>query len=282
MQDLQTRAIDLRHLGHERLICAYLLGDVLIDCGPSTCAQTLYEALGDAPPRVLALTHVHLDHSGAAGTLVERWPGLEVWVHERGAPHLIDPSRLLKSATRLYGDDMERLWGEVLAVPEGNVRTLRGGELLDSLEVSYTPGHASHHVSYLDRRSRTAFVGDVAGVRVAPSGYVHPPTPPPDIDVELWRESVARVRAWRPRRLAITHYGLFEDVDAQLDTLEYALERAAGLARELPLEQFVAVLGAEIEADEVARDAGAYTLGVPLEASYVGLERYWSRREVAP
>jgi glyoxylase-like metal-dependent hydrolase (beta-lactamase superfamily II) len=275
------RAIDVRQLEHERLIGCFLVGDVLIDCGPASRVQTLIEELGDERPRVLALTHIHLDHAGAAGTLVKRWPDLEVWVHERGARHLIDPQRLLASATRLYGEDMQRLWGDVLAVPEANLRVLQGGEELGDLAVAYTPGHASHHVSYWHGDSATAFVGDVAGVRVAPSSYVLAPTPPPDIDLELWQGSIERVREWHPERLALTHFGFFEDANAQLDGIARALKRSAGLARDLPVEQFMATLRLEIDTDEVARDAAAYSLGAPLDQCYAGLERYWSKRDDA-
>src|ERR1700730_14339443 len=154
------------HLGRPRVIGCWQVGDVLIDPGPSSCLPNLLHALDGERPRALLLTHIHLDHAGATGSLVERWPELDVYVHELGAPHLADPSRLLKSAKRLYGDDMDRLWGEVLPVPKRNLRELRGGELLDGdFEVAYTPGHASHHVSFL--RSGTAYVGDVAGVRIA-------------------------------------------------------------------------------------------------------------------
>jgi len=282
MDRAQSRAIDVRQLGHEHLICCFLLDDLLIDCGPASCVPALLEELGDTPPRVLALTHIHLDHAGAAGTLVERWPDLEVWVHERGAPHLIDPRRLLDSAERLYGEDMQRLWGEVLPVPAANIRVLHGGEELDGLHVAYTPGHASHHVSYWHPQSTTAFVGDVAGVRVAPSSYVLAPTPPPDIDLELWYDSIARVRAWHPERLAITHFGHLDDVTTQLDGIERALERSAALAREVSVEQFVAALRLEIDADEGARESYAYSLGAPLDQCYAGLARYWSKRELAP
>jgi glyoxylase-like metal-dependent hydrolase (beta-lactamase superfamily II) len=275
------RPIDVRQLDREGVVCVFLLGDLLIDCGPASRVQTLLEELGDVRPRVLALTHIHLDHAGAAGTLVERWPDLEVWVHERGAPHLVDPSRLLASATRLYGDDMDRLWGEVRAIPEANLRVLRGGEALEGLEVAYTPGHASHHVSYWHPQTRTAFVGDVAGVRVAPSAYVLAPTPPPDIDVEAWQDSIARLRAWHPEQLAIAHFGTFGDVPAHLDAIERSLLLAAQRAHELSLEEFVAATRADIDADEAARGAAAYVLGAPLDQTYAGLERYWSKREAA-
>jgi glyoxylase-like metal-dependent hydrolase (beta-lactamase superfamily II) len=281
MQSALIRQMDVRQLGQSGVICVFGLGDLLIDCGPASCLPTLLDELGATRPRVLALTHIHLDHAGAAGTLVERWPDLEVWVHERGAPHLIDPSRLLASATRLYGEDMDRLWGEVRPVPEANIRILRGGESIAGFEVAYTPGHASHHVSYWHPRTQTAFVGDVAGVRVAHSGFVLAPTPPPDIDLELWGESIARVRAWQPRQLAITHFGVFDDVGEHLDAIEDSLTRSAALAREHSLDEFVAVTRAAIEADSVAREAASYSLGAPLEQCYAGLARYWSKRETA-
>ncbi len=159
--------IDLMHLGRERVIGCWKVGDLLVDPGPASCLHRLLEALGDEQPRALLLTHIHLDHAGAAGSLVARFPELEVYVHERGAPHLADPARLLDSARRLYGKDMDRLWGEVVPVPEDHIHVLHGGERLfdDLFEVVYTPGHASHHVSYL-YEDGTAFVGDVGGVRI--------------------------------------------------------------------------------------------------------------------
>jgi glyoxylase-like metal-dependent hydrolase (beta-lactamase superfamily II) len=280
METPAIRPIDVRHLGRERVICVWRAGDVLVDCGPSARIETLLAELGEPPPRALALTHIHLDHAGAAGTLVERFPDLEVWVHERGAPHLIDPSRLLASATRLYGDELERLWGEFKPVPQDNVRVLRGGEQLGALEVAYTPGHASHHVSYWHEATRTAFVGDVAGVRVAPSSYILAPTPPPDIDVELWQSSIERVRAWRPRQLAITHFGLFDDVAEHLDGISRSLEIAAERARTMSAEEFIAATKAEIAAAGDGHARGAYDVGAPLDQTYAGLERYWSKRGV--
>src|SRR4051794_17810474 len=163
--------------------------------------ETVLEALGDERPRALLLTHIHLDHAAATGALVRRWPDLEVYVHERGAPHLIDPSKLLASAERLYGANMERLWGEIVPVPEGNVRTLSGGETVLGMRVAYTPGHASHHVCYLHEDTGTAFVGDVAAVKIPGCSLVQPPTPPPDIDVEVWEDSISTVEGWQPERL---------------------------------------------------------------------------------
>ena len=153
----------------------------------------------------LLITHIHLDHSGSAGTLVRENPNLRVLVHANGAAHLVDPGRLLASATRLYGDEMDRLWGEVAPVPAQALVVLKGGERIEeggrSLEVAYTPGHASHHVSYFAPDAGIAFVGDTAGVKVAPEGDVLPPTPPPDVDLEAWDDSLARIERWRPESL---------------------------------------------------------------------------------
>ncbi len=257
------RPIDVLHLGRERVICCWQVGDVLVDPGPESAIQTVIDALGDERPRALALTHIHLDHAGASGTLVERWPDLEVWVHEVGAPHLIDPSKLLSSAARLYGDDMQRLWGDVLAVPEANIRVLRGGETVDGFEVAYTPGHASHHVSYLHRESGTAFVGDVAGVRIPPSSFTLPPTPPPDIDVPAWHASIETIRGWDPARLALTHFGPVDDVAGQLDTMDALLDHWAGLAAELDEAAFVARVREEVEASADPDTARAFLQALP-------------------
>ena len=214
------------------MICAWRIGDVIVDPGPASCLPALLAAIGDEPPRVLALTHIHLDHAGATGALVRRFGDVEVWVHERGAPHLIDPSRLLASAGRLYGPDMQRLWGDVLPVPEANVRTLRGGERLGPFRVAYTPGHASHHVSYLDERGGQAFTGDVTGVRIG-AGPVLAPTPPPDIDLDAWRASLRTIEAWGPERLCLTHFGDQDGVEAHLARMRAALEEAARWAQTL-------------------------------------------------
>jgi glyoxylase-like metal-dependent hydrolase (beta-lactamase superfamily II) len=272
------RLIDIRHLGRERVIGCWQVGDVLVDPGPASCLPTLLEALGNERPRTLLLTHIHLDHAGASGSLVERWPDLEVYVHERGAPHMIDPSRLLKSARRLYGENMDRLWGETVPVPERNVTVLHGGETVlgGAFEVAYTPGHASHHVSYL--HERTAFVGDAGGVRIVQDGLTVPPTPPPDIDVDAWHESIERIRAWAPERLAITHFGAYEDVGAQLADLSARLDDWADRARERDLDAFIAGVDAEIEERTDSRFHPAYTQAAPPEQLYAGLARYWRKR----
>ncbi len=162
-----SNLIDLMHLGRDRVIGAYELDGLIVDPGPASCLEALLEGL-EGEPRALLLTHIHLDHAGATGSLVRRFPKLRVYVHEVGAPHLVDPAKLLRSAGRLYGDDLERLWGEVLPVPASNVVALSGGERIEGFRVAYTPGHASHHVAYLHESSGDAFVGDVAGVRIPP------------------------------------------------------------------------------------------------------------------
>jgi glyoxylase-like metal-dependent hydrolase (beta-lactamase superfamily II) len=277
-----ARLIDVMHLGRPQVIGAWLVGDVVIDPGPSSCLDTLIKGLGADRPRALLLTHIHLDHAGGSGSLVERWPDLEVYVHERGARHLMSPERLLESARMLYGDDMDRLWGEMVPVPEPNVRVLHGGEtLFGDFEVAYTPGHASHHVSYL--HDGVAYVGDTGGVRIFDAPLVTPPTPPPDIDVERWHASIDRIRAWKPRRLVMTHFGWSDQVDAQLAEVARRLDERADRVREQDLDTFVAGIRAEI-AEHV--DPGlieAYIQAAPPDQLYAGLERYLRKRaEAAP
>ena len=272
-----VRLIDSLHLGRPSVIGSWLVGDVIVDPGPSSCLEHLLAGLGDVTPRALLLTHVHLDHAGASGSLVERWPELQVYVHEIGAPHMLDPSRLVKSAGRLYGEDMDRLWGEMLPVPESNLHELRGGERLldDRFEVAYTPGHASHHVSYLC--DGTAYVGDVGGVRIA-GGLTVPPTPPPDVDVEAWHASLATVAAWRPRRLAMTHFGASDQVEAQLAELGRRLDEWAALARDGDQDSFIAAITEQIAAGAPEPVVPAYAQAAPHEQLYLGLARYWSKR----
>lgn len=266
------------HLGRARVIGCWQVEDVLIDPGPTSCLPTLLEALGDNHPSALLLTHIHFDHAGAAGSLVERWPELRVYVHERGAKHMADPERLYNSAKRLYGDDMERLWGEMLPVPEGNLEVLSGGETIHdgAYKVAYTPGHASHHVSYL--RDGTAFVGDVGGVRITPESMTIPPTPPPDIDVDAWHESIALVRSWRPQRLAMTHFGSSEDVERQFDELDARLDAWSTLARDAGHDTFVSTVQEEILRDGSDEQAATYEQAAPVEQLFAGYERYWAKK----
>jgi glyoxylase-like metal-dependent hydrolase (beta-lactamase superfamily II) len=269
----EPELIDLRHLGHERVLGAWLVGDVLVDPGPSSCLPRLLDALGSREPRVIALTHIHLDHAGATGSLLRRFPTAEVWVHERGAPHMADPSKLLASATRLYGGEMERLWGEVLAVPARRLRVLRGGETIDAFEVAYTPGHASHHVAYLHAPSGYAFTGDVAGVRIG-DAPVLAPTPPPDVDLDAWRRSLAVVAAWQPRRLVPMHFGAYDDASDQLAALREELARVERLARERDEHGFVAAMRERFAGAGDAVVSAAYAQALPPEQSYQGLARW--------
>jgi glyoxylase-like metal-dependent hydrolase (beta-lactamase superfamily II) len=278
------------HLGRERVIGCWQVGDVLIDPGPSSCLPVLLSALDGERPRALLLTHIHLDHAGASGSLVERWPDLEVYVHERGARHLADPERLLRSAAGLYGDDVDRLWGEMVPVPERNLRILSGGETVpgpgagggDAFDVAYTPGHASHHVSYLHGGTGgTAFVGDVGGVRITPDSLTVPPTPPPDIDLDAWHESLARVAAWQPARLAMTHFGASEAVDAQLLEVAERLDVWAERVREEDVGTWVAGVRDEIARGADPKFIGAYLQAAPPEQLYAGLERYWRKQAEA-
>jgi glyoxylase-like metal-dependent hydrolase (beta-lactamase superfamily II) len=269
--------IDCMHLGRDRVIGAYELDGVIVDPGPSSCLEALLLGL-DGEPRALLLTHVHLDHAGASGSLVRRFPKLRVYVHEVGAPHLIDPTKLLQSAGRLYGDDLERLWGEVLAVPRSNVVALGGGERIEGFRVAYTPGHASHHVAYLHESTGDAYVGDVAGVRIAPRDFTVAPTPPPDVDVEAWERSLAAIAAWRPQRLCLTHFGQVDDVADQLERLREGLRANAERARSGDRGQFLAQLEAEIDAQGDARVAERLRQAAPPEQLWLGLERYWRKR----
>ncbi len=277
------RLIDVEHLGRERVIGCWDVDGILVDPGPESSLPTVLAKLGDERPRAVLLTHIHLDHAAATGAMVERWPDLEVYVHERGAPHLIDPSRLLASAGQLYGERLEYLWGRIVPVPEANVHVLAGGETVHGMEVAYTPGHASHHVCYLHRDSGTAFVGDVAACRIPPSHLVMPPTPPPDIDVETWLESVDLVEAWEPERLALTHFGAVEDPAPYLETVRERLREEARLAREMDESAYEADLQRRLRAQLAAEGMGEETVeellqAVPTAYQWSGLSRYWRKR----
>jgi glyoxylase-like metal-dependent hydrolase (beta-lactamase superfamily II) len=270
--------IDLMHLGRDRVIGAYELDGVVVDPGPESCLRTLLDGL-QSEPRALLLTHVHLDHAGASGALVRRFPGLRVYVHERGAPHLIDPEKLLASAAKLYGDDMDRLWGEVVPVPAGNVVELTGGERIEeAFSVAYVPGHASHHVAYLHEPTGDAYVGDVAGVRVPPHEVTVAPTPPPDIDLEAWGESLELVAGWSPRALCLTHFGRAEDVPEQLDRVRESLAAHSRRARDGDQEAFVEALRGDLYARLDEASAERLIQAAPPEQLYLGLERYWRKR----
>ncbi len=266
------------HLGRPHVIGCWEVEGALVDPGPESSIGTVIEALDGEQPRAIVLTHIHLDHAAATGALVRRWPELEVYVHERGAPHVIDPSKLLASAERLYGDQMQRLWGEIVPVPEGNVRALSGGETVLGMRVAYTPGHASHHVCYLHEKSGTAFVGDVAAVRIPPSNLVVPPTPPPDISIETWERSIDIVESWHPERLALTHFGPVEDPGAHLALVRERLREEAQLARELSEGEYERRHRERVEAEVGAETAAELLQAVPVDYQWRGLDRYWRKR----
>jgi glyoxylase-like metal-dependent hydrolase (beta-lactamase superfamily II) len=278
------RLIDVMHLGRPHVIGCWEVDGALVDPGPESSIKTVLDALGDRQPEAVLLTHIHLDHAAATGALVRRWPDLEVYVHERGAPHLIDPSKLLASAERLYGDQMQRLWGEIVPVPEANVRILSGGETVRGMRVAYTPGHASHHVCYLHEESGTAFVGDVAACRIPPSGLIMPPTPPPDINVEVWEESLDTITSWSPQRLALTHFGAVEDdVPGYLAGVRSRLREEAGLAKEMPQDAYESDLQRRIREQMTGEGLGEETIeellqAVPTAYQWSGLDRYWRKR----
>jgi len=273
------RVIDVMHLGRPHVIGCWEVDGALVDPGPECSVHTVLEALGDEQPRALLLTHIHLDHAAATGALVRRWPELKVYVHERGARHLVDPSKLLASAERLYGDAMERLWGEIVPVPEANMKPLAGGEEVLGMRVAYTPGHASHHVSYL-HDSGTAFVGDVAGVSIPGANLIVPPTPPPDIDIELWERSVGIVESWGPQRLALTHFGAIEDPAPHLSKLRERLHEEAQLARQLSEEDYERRHRERVAAAASSPEAATELIQcVPPEYQWRGLDRYWRKRE---
>ena len=271
------RLIDVEHLGRDRVIGSWLVDGVLIDPGPESSIETLLAKLGDERPHALLLTHIHFDHAGASGALVERWPDLRVYVHEKGARHMADPERLVASARQIWGEDFDRLWGRVVPVPEDNLEVLEGGESIEGFDVEYTPGHAKHHVSYFHRDTGHAYVGDMAGVRIPPTGIVRAPTPPPDIDVEAWLDSVDRIEARQPSAIVITHFGRIDDVPGQLAAVRAALRFQADLARDNSEEAFVEELN-RIAEEQIDDETGRrlFDAGNPVDF-YAGLRRYWDK-----
>jgi glyoxylase-like metal-dependent hydrolase (beta-lactamase superfamily II) len=297
-----TDYIDLHFKGSPRVIATALLtgrdGVTLVDPGPASCLPALeaglqHRGLSLREVRALLLTHIHLDHAGAAGTILERVPGIRVYVHERGAPHLIDPSKLLASATRLYGDQMDALWGPFLPVPAAQVTALAGGERLAvpgaSLEVAYTPGHAKHHVSYFDEHAGMAYVGDTAGIRVI-GDYLIAPTPPPDIDIDVWQESLHAIDDWQPAALFLTHFGPVTPARAHLARFRTVLTTQATAVREAlsaggsdeeKIRRFVDHMRAEARKALPEREARATELAAPFDQLWQGLARYWQKKRDA-
>jgi glyoxylase-like metal-dependent hydrolase (beta-lactamase superfamily II) len=291
--------IDLRFLGEPGIIATGLIagreGVAIVDPGPSTTLATLKAALAArgaalADVRAILLTHIHLDHAGATGTLLPDCPAATVFVHEVGAPHLADPSKLLVSATRLYGEDMQRLWGEVRPIPADRIQIV-GDERLavvgHTVDVAKTPGHASHHVSYFLPDAGVAFVGDTAGICRSSGRIVLPPTPPPDIDLEAWRASTARILAWHPDVLFLTHFGPhrsprvhFADLWTRMD--DWSRRVQAQLLQPGDDAERARVFAEEVM-DDLARatsraEAQAYAHAGRFDFSWQGLGRYWRRK----
>ncbi len=279
--------LDLLHCGDPRRIGAYLVetedGLGLHDCGPTSCLPALRNALaargvevGDL--RCILLSHIHLDHAGAAGTLVREHPELIVHVSEIGAPHIVDPTRLEASARRLYGDTFDPLWGELAPVPAENVRIV--GDRAAGLEVFPSPGHAAHHVSYL-HEDGTLYAGDSAGVRVAPGRFVFAPTPPPEVDLVAWEQTLDETERRAPRRLALTHFGVFDDVERHLAAMRETMRTwAQRVAHGMDEPTFVAAARADVAASD-PDEADAYDRAAPYWHCFLGLERYWRKRSEA-
>jgi glyoxylase-like metal-dependent hydrolase (beta-lactamase superfamily II) len=296
--------LDLNFQGTEGVIASYLLksdaGHTLIETGPGSTLPALERAIEHAGARIedvtqLVVTHIHLDHAGAAGALLLLLPDARLFVHPVGAPHMIDPSKLIASATRIYSDRMDALWGAFVPCPADRVVTLAdGAELIcgaRTLRALHTPGHANHHIAYHDPERRTVFTGDVAGVRLNAARYVRPPTPPPDIDVEAWHASVDRIRAEQPRALDLTHFGRFDDPGRHLDDLLRVLDKwtawiAERLGEGVPTEVMVQKLKDSGDAALLAESgdpwlAHAYELASPSGMTVDGLVRYITRRRPA-
>ncbi|HEY7057459.1 MAG TPA: MBL fold metallo-hydrolase [Vicinamibacterales bacterium] len=292
--------VDLQFLGRPQLIATAVLhgaaGVALVDPGPSTTLPALETALGRKAIRFqdvrqILLTHIHLDHAGATGAIVGRHPHIDVFVHARGAPHMVDPSKLLASAGRLYGQDMDRLWGDVQPVAVDRIRPLEGGESLSiagrEIRVAYTPGHASHHVSFLDAAARVAFVGDTSGIRRGSGTYVMPPTPPPDIDLDLWETSAKRILAWEPDTLFLTHFGPYQGAHQQFDALFEHIHEWSRIVQRLLAdpslndeerqERFVEAALLELRRRVGMSEADDYVRAGGLTYSWQGLARFWRK-----
>ena len=293
--------LDLNWTGRAQCIATGLLrGDgfvALVDPGPGSTLATLREKLAVhrlrvADLRAILLTHIHLDHAGATGALVRENPELRVYVHSRGAPHLIDPKRLLSSAERLYREDMQALFGEFLPVPKHNLEILEGGETLSlgsrELQVVYTPGHASHHVTYYDPTDRVAFVGDTAGICIEGHRFILPATPPPDISLELWAASLGLIGQLHPRRLFLTHFGFADEASRHLEAYQGRLKDWAKLSEEIlarELEQteavrdFARAVAAEAAEHLTPEELSQYVFNGALQLSWLGLARYHQKRK---
>jgi glyoxylase-like metal-dependent hydrolase (beta-lactamase superfamily II) len=274
--------IDLLHLGRERVIGAYVVetpeGPALFDCGPATCFERLRDAVDLSTIDHLLLSHIHLDHAGAAGHVVRANPRIRVHVSEVGAPHVLDPSRLVASARRLYGDELDTLYGEPLPVPQENIDVI--WEVAAGLKSFPAPGHASHHVCYL-LDDGTLLAGDATGVRIMPADHVLPHAPPPDLDLEAWEATFDEILRHQPERLALIHFGVVAGIEEVAEHVRRTRSRL-GLWSErvrggMDADEFVAAARADLEAEE-GRGAAEYLRAAPFFQSFLGLERYHRKK----
>ncbi len=294
---MKVHAIDLELMGTPGVVGAYLIpsktGHLLVDCGPGATIEKLYSGVSSlgfetSDIKHLLLTHIHLDHAGAAGRLA-RELGLQVYVHKNGAGHLLRPERLIESATRIYGAMMDVLWGKFEAVPENQLTILEGGETLSlsglEFKAIYTPGHAIHHLAYFVED--TIFSGDVGGVRLQGSSHVVAPTPPPDIDLPAWRNSVQTLRGLNASRILVSHYGEFTDLEQHFANLErniHDLEQLSlemlrlGGGREEIAERIEILSRQEISIASDSTMNTRYQLATPYLMAADGLIRYWTRK----
>ncbi|HJZ65613.1 MAG TPA: MBL fold metallo-hydrolase [Candidatus Acidoferrum sp.] len=296
------KIIDTIWMGRPKSIACVLVQsegiNALIDPGPTSTLETLRAGLQEHGLRVqdlhaILLTHIHLDHAGSVGSLVKENPQLDVFVHEFGAKHIADPAKLLASAARLYGGEMDRMYGEFLPVPQENLRPLAGGEIVTvgarKFSVLYTPGHASHHLTFWDSLDKNAFVGDVGGITVEGDTFIMPATPPPDISLDLWNKSLDAIAALKPEKIFLTHFGYQHDPVAHMERYRKKLADWAALAKDL-LEsgkseeeagkEFVdAVAGETRQAVSNSSEADHYIFNGGLYLSWLGLLRYTKKQK---
>lgn len=300
---LFTTPLDLHWTGHSRSIASALLRSqdhaALIDPGPASTLSTLHQQLAQHGLNVsdlhaILLTHIHLDHAAATGALVRENPRLQVYVHSRGLAHMADPSRLLQSASRLYGNDMGSLFGEFLPVPSANLHALEGGETLTlgsrQLQVLYTPGHASHHVTYFDPADSIAFVGDTTGISIEGHPFILPVTPPPDISFELWDASLDAIANLHPKRLFLTHFSFSDHPAVHISSYRELLHRwrdisaaifSNNLEDSMAMHQFAQEIAADAARFLSPEEISHYLFNGALNLSWLGLARYHRKRAEA-
>jgi glyoxylase-like metal-dependent hydrolase (beta-lactamase superfamily II) len=293
-------AVDTMMAGREVVTSAYLIQaeqPALVETGPTTSVNAVLEGLGALGLGAndlahIVVTHIHLDHAGGVGRLADHFPGARVWVHDRGAPHLADPARLVRSAARVYGEDrMRDLFGPVDPVPGDRLAPLSDGDHVDlggrSLEALYTPGHASHHVALVDSATGALFTGDALGIHLPDVRVLRPATPPPDIDIELSVESIRRIRERAGPVLMFSHYGPVEEVDELCELAETRLRKWAGIVREAMDRTSELDRVAQILRDRTAsefpeavdpEDLERYEILSSVEMNAAGLVRYWTKR----